>query len=442
MRPVSSWGRLSAGPHEVIELRNRDLLVDGLARHRPGIAYGMGRSYGDACLNPGGILWSTSRLDQFIAFDEQTGRLACESGVLLRDIQRLAIPRGWSLPVLPGTQMVTVGGAIANDVHGKNHHAFGTFGEHVTKLRLVRTDGETIDASPDDTGPGDAGPGLRPEWFAATVGGFGLTGVIAQAELQLRRVSGPWLEAETVAYEGLDEFFALSDGSEQGWEHAVSWIDCRSAGALRGLFMRARQAGETDGRAAWRGRTRRMPLTPPVSLVNGLTLRPFNALYFHLAKRRAGRRIVHYEPFLCPLDSILEWNRLYGPRGFFQYQSVVPQVARVEATQKMLDAVARSGEGSFLAVLKTFGERPPAGLMSFPVAGVTLALDFPNRRAVPALFERLDAIVRDAGGRLYLAKDARMPRSLFEATYPNLAEFARFRDPGTSSAMSQRLMGR
>ena len=391
----------------------------------------MGRSYGDACLNPGGILWSTSRLDQLIAFDEKAGRLACESGVLLRDIQRLAIPRGWSLPVLPGTQMVTVGGAIAHDVHGKNHHAFGTFGEHVTKLRLVRTDGETI----------DAGPQLRPDWFAATVGGFGLTGVIAQAELQLRRVSGPWLEAETVAYEGLDEFFALSDGSEQDWEHAVSWIDCRSGGALRGLFMRGRQAGETDGAAAWRGRTRRMPLTPPVSLVNGLTLRPFNALYYRLAKRHTGRRIVHYEPFLYPLDSILEWNRLYGPRGFFQYQSVVPQAARVEATQKMLDAVARSGEGSFLAVLKTFGDRRPAGLMSFPVAGVTLALDFPNRRAVPALFERLDAIVREAGGRLYLAKDARMPRSLFEATYPNLAEFARFRDPGTSSAMSQRLMG-
>ena len=184
-----------------------------------------------------------------------------------------------------------------------------------------------------------------------------------------------------------------------------------------------------------------MPLTPPVSLVNGLTLRPFNALYFRLNKHRTGRRIVHYEPFLYPLDSILEWNRLYGPRGFFQYQSVVPRAARVETTRKMLDAVARSGEGSFLAVLKTFGDRRPAGLMSFPVAGVTLALDFPNRRTVPALFDRLDAIVREAGGRLYLAKDARMPRSLFEATYPNLAEFARFRDPGTSSAMSQRLLG-
>ncbi|MFI4998788.1 MAG: FAD-dependent oxidoreductase [Reyranellales bacterium] len=430
MRPVSSWGRLGALPHDVVELNERDGVAAALAGHRPGIAYGMGRSYGDACLNPDGALWSTAGLDRFIAFDESAGRIVCEAGVLLRDIQRLAIPRGWSLPVLPGTQLVTVGGAIANDVHGKNHHLMGTFGEHVRALRLVRTDGETI----------DCGPELRPEWFAATVAGLGLTGVITQAELQLRPTAGPWLEAETVAYEGLDRFFTLSEESEAAWEHTVSWIDCASPGDLRGLFMRANPAAQKDG-PPWRERRRTMPVTPPVSLVNPLTLRPFNALYFALNKRRAGRRIVHYEPFLYPLDSVLEWNRMYGPRGFFQYQSVVPGVAAGPATQEMLDAIARSGEGSFLAVLKTFGERKPAGLMSFPQAGVTLALDFRNSRAAPALFERLDAIVRAAGGRIYLAKDARMPRALFEATYPHVAEFTRFRDPGASSAMSRRLTG-
>ena len=430
MKPVSSWGRLDALPHEVVELQDRDGVAAELARHRPGIAYGMGRSYGDACLNPDGVLWSTRRLDRFIAFDPASGVLVCEAGVVLRDIQRLAIPRGWSLPVLPGTQLVTVGGAIANDVHGKNHHLMGTFGEHVSALRLARTDGETIECGPD----------LRPDLFAATVAGLGLTGVITQAELQLRPVSGPWLEAETIAYSGLAEFFALSDSSEADWEHTVSWIDCTSAGPLRGLFMRANPTDRRD-RPPWRERQRRMPLTPPVSLVNGLTLRPFNTLYFSLNKRRSGRRIVHCEPFLYPLDSILEWNRLYGPRGFFQYQSVVPRAAALDATQEMLDAIAKSGEGSFLAVLKTFGDRKPAGLMSFPQPGVTLALDFRNSRAVPALFERLDAIVRRAGGRLYLAKDARMPRDLFEASYPNLAEFARHRDPGASSAMSRRLTG-
>ena len=429
MRPVSSWGRLSAAPHDVIELTDRDRVVEQVTRGGPGIAHGMGRSYGDACLNPGGILWRTAGLDRFIAVDERTGRLACEAGVMLRDIQRLMAPRGWSLPVVPGTRLVTVGGAIANDVHGKNHHAMGTFGEHIGRLRLVRTDGGTVECGPD----------LRPEWLAATVGGLGLTGLIVEAELQLRPSKGPWLEAETIPFAGMTDFLRLSDESEAAWEHAVAWIDCTSGREARGLFLRARPT-EVGGRP-WRERHRRLPLTPPFSLVNRLSLRSFNALYYAAGRRRTGVRIVHAEPFLHPLDSLAGWNRLYGPRGFFQYQSVVPREAALAATREMLDAIAASGEGSFLAVLKTFGARPPAGLLSFPRPGVTLALDFRNARAVPALFERLDAIVRTAGGRLYPAKDARMSREMFEAGYPDLASFVRFRDPGMSSAMSRRLMG-
>ncbi len=430
MRPVSSWGRLSADPHHVIELADRDRVAAEVVRAGgPGIAHGLGKSYGDASLNPNGILWSTRGLDRLIAFDAATGRLSCEAGVVLRDIQRLMIPRGWSLPVVPGTQLVTVGGAIANDVHGKNHHVVGTFGEHVRRLRLVRTDGEVIDCGPD----------LRPDQFAATVGGLGLTGVIVEAELQLRPIAGPWLEAETLAFSGLDEFLALSDDSEAGWEHTVAWIDCTSGSAVRGLFMRGRPA--PTGTGTWRERRRRMPFTPPVSLVNSLSLKPFNALYYSLNRRTTGFRVTHYEPFLYPLDSILDWNRLYGPAGFFQYQSVVPRASALTATRDMLDAIQGSGEGSFLAVLKTFGDRAPAGLLSFAQAGVTLALDFRNGRALPALFTRLDDIVRAAGGRLYPAKDARMPRALYEATYPNLAAFGRQRDPGMSSAMSRRLMG-
>ena len=430
MRPVSSWGRLSADPHHVIELSDRDKVAAELMRaNGSGIAHGLGKSYGDASLNPKGILWSTGGLDRLIAFDDGAGRLRCEAGVVLRDIQRLMIPRGWSLPVVPGTQLVTVGGAIANDVHGKNHHVVGTFGEHVRRLRLVRSDGETIECGPD----------AKPELFAATVGGLGLTGLIVEAELQLRPSAGPWLEAETLAFAGLDEFFALSDESEIDWEHTVSWIDCTSGSAVRGLFMRARQA--VAGSGTWHERRRRMPFTPPVSLVNRLSLRPFNALYYAVNRRRGGVRTVHYEPFLYPLDSVLDWNRLYGPSGFFQYQSVVPSKAALWATRDMLEAIQRSGQGSFLAVLKTFGHCAPAGLLSFPLPGVTLALDFRNSRALPRLFARLDDIVREAGGRLYPAKDARMPRALYEATTPNLAAFARHRDPGMSSAMSRRLMG-
>jgi len=432
MRPVSSWGRLSALPHEVVELADR--VAEALAGQKPGIAYGAGRSYGDECLNPGGVLWSTSLLDRLIAFDAANGRLVCEAGVLLRDVQRLMIPRGWSLPVVPGTQMATVGGAIANDVHGKNHHDSGTFGDHVRSLQLVRTDGETITCGPEE----------RPDWYAATTGGLGLTGVIAQAELQLRPSPGPWLEAEIIAYAGLDDFFRLSEESTPEWEHTVSWIDCTSGTDARGLFMRAKPTDRSGGRLPRTGTdkgTRAMPFTPPFSLVNRLTLRALNALYYAVNKRRGGRHIVHYEPFLYPLDAIQQWNRLYGPRGFYQYQCVVPPGPGPQAVREMLDAIQRSGEGSILAVLKTFGDRPARGLLSFVQPGVTLALDFQNRPGALRLFERLDTIVRGAGGRLYPAKDARMSRDMFEAGYPRLPEFLPYRDPGISSAMSRRLMG-
>ncbi len=430
MRPISSWGRLSAHPHNVISLNDPTKVKDFVSSGpHPGVAHGMGRSYGDVCLNPESTLWFTTGLDHFIAFDDNTGRLVCEAGVLLRDIQRMAIPRGWILPVTPGTQMVTLGGAIANDVHGKNHHVLGSFGDHVQAITLVRTDGEII----------CCGPQEHPEWFSATVGGLGLTGVIAQAEIQLRRVAGPWLDTETVPYRNLDDFFHLADDSEAHWEHTVSWIDCISGG--RGLFMRGNPT-DVGQRPQPKGRNLTMPLVPPVSLVNRLSLRPFNMAYYNLKKWKAGRTISHYETFFYPLDNVLEWNRMYGPKGFFQYQSVVPRDVGQDAVQAMLREIARSRDGSFLAVLKTFGNRKPVGMLSFPQPGVTLALDFPNHgERTHRLFERLDAIVREAGGRIYLAKDARMPRDVFEAGYTRLNEFLKFRDPGISSGLSRRLMG-
>ncbi|MDO9268600.1 MAG: FAD-binding oxidoreductase [Methylobacter sp.] len=430
MVAVSSWGRLGNSEHEVVVLSDRNQVIQQLKSSRSGIAHGMGRSYGDVCLNPDGLLWQTTSLDRFISFDEITGRLVCEAGMRLRDIQRLMIPRGWILPVTPGTQLVTVGGAIANDVHGKNHHVLGSFGDHIHRIRLVRTDGEIIECNPQ----------IKPDWFAATVGGLGLTGVITEAEIQLRRVAGPWLDAETVPYNNLDEFFHLADTSEADWEHTVSWIDCISGGG-RGIFMRGNPAN-TGLCPEPKNRKLTMPFVPPVSLVNSLSLKPFNMAYFNLKKWQAGRSPAHYESFFYPLDNLMEWNRMYGPKGFFQYQSVVPREVGRDAVQAMLAEIARSGEGSFLAVLKTFGNRQAVGMMSFPQPGVTLALDFPNKGGrTLKLLERLDSIVRGAGGRIYLAKDARMPRDLFKAGYPRLGEFLQYRDPGISSAMSRRLIG-
>ncbi|WP_236171678.1 FAD-binding oxidoreductase [Pseudomonas pseudonitroreducens] len=432
MRPVNAWGRLDAPLHDVVSITSPSQAADAIENSKqPGLAHGMGRSYGDSCLNPGGTLWLTTGMDHLIHFDEESGRLTCEAGVLLRDIQRLLVPRGWMLPVTPGTQLVTVGGAIANDVHGKNHHVQGSFGDHVQRIQLLRTDGSVI----------NCGPQSEPDWFRATVGGLGLTGVIVEAELQLRRVAGPWLDTETLPYGNLTEFFALADGSEAEWEQTVSWIDCLSKGGSRGIFMRANPAASGPQQSP-RGRKLSMPLVPPISLVNSLSLRPFNAAYYHLNQRKTGRHIAHYEPFSYPLDNVLDWNRMYGPRGFYQYQSVVPRNVGQDAVQAMLDAISSSGEGSFLAVLKTFGSRSSLGMLGFPQPGVTLALDFPNRgERTLRLLERLDAIVREADGRLYPAKDARMPRDLFESGYPLLNEFLSYRDPGISSGLSRRLLG-
>jgi FAD/FMN-containing dehydrogenase len=430
MMKMSSWGRLSAYKHKVIDINDSSQIPALLQANHPGLTYGMGRSYGDVCLNPGEILWKTTKLDRFISFDDMTGVLRCEAGVLLRDIQRLVIPRGWILPVTPGTQLVTVGGAIANDVHGKNHHALGSFGDHLLQIRLVRTTGETINCDRNQ----------HHGCFTATIGGLGLTGVIVEAEIQLQKVASAWLNTETLAYANLDEFFHLADDSEAGWQHTVSWIDCLS-GIGRGIFMRGNPAAKSD-RITPKARQLTMPFMPPVSLVNRLSLQPFNHAYYYLQKKQAGPGISHYEKFFYPLDNLLNWNRMYGPKGFFQYQSVVPRPIGKEAVQAMLKEIARSGEGSFLAVLKTFGNREAPGMMSFPQPGVTLALDFSNNGVrTLKLFERLDAIVREAGGRIYPAKDARMPRDLFERGYPKLHEFLAYRDPGISSALSRRLIG-
>lgn len=430
MTKVSSWGRLSSEEHRVVPLVDRTLVVDALKKTKPGISFGMGRSYGDACLNPGGTLWNTSGMSRLISFDQNLGRLVCEAGVLLQDIQRLMVPRGWMLPVTPGTQLITVGGAIANDVHGKNHHVFGSFGDHIRNLNLVRTDGEVIRCGPEE----------RSDWFFATVGGIGLTGLIATVELQLRRVPGAWLQSETIPFSGLDEFFHLADASETEWEHTVAWIDCLAGEAGRGLFMRANHSEASASLPKVRRLS--MPLTPPMSLVNSWTLKPFNWAYYNATKRKAGRSTCHYESFFYPLDNVQNWNRMYGPSGFFQYQSVVPRSMGQAAIRDMLREIARSGQGSFLAVLKTFGDRAPSGMLSFPMPGVTLALDFPNRGAKTLeLFERLDAVVRRAKGRIYTAKDARMPRDMFESGYPRLGEFLQYRDPGISSGMSRRLIG-
>lgn len=431
MEFLSSWGRLSSDPHQVFNLSSITSFPDALTINVPGLPFGMGRSYGDICLNPNGAVWKTTKLNKFISFDTETGTLCCEAGVTLYDIQKTFVKQGWMLPVTPGTQFVTVGGAIANDVHGKNHHVMGSFGDHIRSLNLMRTTGEIITCE----------PFLNSEWFFATVGGMGLTGTIIQAEIQLRKTPGAWLETETIPYYSLEEFFHLADDSESEWEYTVSWIDCLSKKGVRGLFMRGNHKDVGD-RFDMMTKTKKMPFVSPISLVNRLTLKPFNATYFYANSRKKNSSVTHYKPFFYPLDNIQDWNKMYGSKGFYQYQCVVPRENGIKAIGSIINAIAHSNEGSFLSVLKTFGKRKSLGMMGFPQEGVTLAMDFPNKGHVTlSLLDRLDKTLKEAGGKLYLAKDSRMSRDFFEQSYPRLEEFKKFRDPGISSAMSRRLIG-
>ena len=398
-----------------------------LARFPQGIAYGMGRSYGDACLNPDGILWNTTLLDRLIHFDRDSGRLVCEPGAALGNIQRIVLAQGWSLPVTPGTQWVTVGGAIANDVHGRNHHVQGSFGHHVKNIQLLRTDGELI----------ECGPQQKADWFAATLGGVGLTGLITQAEIQLQPSAGAWVDAEIIPYNTLEEFFQLADEADPHWEHTLSWMDCLAQ--RNHLFIRGRPAQRQ--RAVPRKRQFSIPFTPPFRVVRKPFMRLFNMLYFAWNKNMRRRATVDYVSFAWPLDALRHWNRLYGPQGFFQYQCVIPHGNRSEGIQSLLDRVFGSKCASFLATLKTFGKHESLGMLGFPRHGATLTLDFANQGAQTSrLLQNLDAIVQEHGGRVYLAKDARMSRECFAATYPRLKEFLAFRDKGICSGLSRRLM--
>lgn len=427
---LTSWGRLPAAP-AAEEHRVADRLAALPRSAQRLLAYGNGRSYGDVGLNSGGTLLHTRGLDRFIAFDEATGVLRCEAGVLLAEILDLVVPRGWFLAVTPGTRFVTLGGAIANDVHSKNHHGAGTFGCHLRAFELLRSDGSRRVCSPSE----NAG------WFAATIGGLGLTGLITWAEIALRPIASVAIAVDSARFDGLDEFFALNDAAEAAHEYTVAWIDCLAA-RPRGIFMAGDHAGadavSVHRRAPYAPRTPlSVPFAPPFSLINALSLRAFNLAYYH--KPLPARALVHYAPFFYPLDGVAHWNRLYGRQGFFQYQFVVPLGERA-ALDEIFATIARSGQGSFLAVLKTFGRRASPGLLSFPMPGMTLALDFPNGGArTHALFDRLDAIVAAAGGRLYAAKDARMRGDFFRRGYPRLPEFMPYVDPAFSSNFWRRV---
>ncbi|MBU2828115.1 FAD-binding oxidoreductase [Acidithiobacillus ferriphilus] len=432
MTAYASWGRYpKATPAAVYRAHWTDEDLPGGSYSL--LPYGNGRSYGDSCLNDGGALLDMRGLDRVLDFDRSTGVMRCEAGVLLADILSLVVPMGWFLPVTPGTRFVTVGGAIANDVHGKNHHRTGTFGQHVLRLALRRSDRGIVLCSPTENA----------ELFHATIGGLGLTGAILWADIQLRPIANPGVDSETIRFANLGAFFDLSEESDRDYEYTVAWIDCLAHGKSlgRGLFMRGNHASPQERLPLPPRRTRTFPIEPPFPLINAWSLRAFNSLYYRKQMARMQRAITHYEPFFYPLDGILHWNRMYGHPGFFQYQCVVPSDFAKESIRALLETIATAKSGSFLAVLKAFGDRRSPGLLSFPRPGATLALDFPNQgQRTMDLLDNLDKIVTSAGGAVYPAKDARMSGERFRQYFPRWEEFQRYIDPRFSSSFWRRVM--
>jgi len=430
-----SWGRY---PHlaasQVEPLLWRSDLPDLSKTELPLLPYGYGRSYGDSCLNEGGIQLDASHLNRFLAFDTENGLIRCEAGISLAEVLKVIVPKGWFLPVTPGTKFVSVGGAIANDIHGKNHHRSGTFGCHVTQFELWRSSGERFICSPSE----------NVELFRATIGGLGLTGLILWAEFKLKPITSPFIKMESIRFASLGEFFELSAESDTKYDYTVSWVDCIVTGKHmgRGRFMRgdSYNPGVKNLPRLKKGSKLTAPFDTPAFMLNTFSFQTFNTLYYHVHWQKRKKVIVHYDPFFYPLDSIHEWNRLYGTPGFLQYQLVVPDNDNHVAIKEIFRLISNSGQSTNVVVLKNFGPIKSPGILSFPQPGVTLASDFTYKgQKTLQLLEELDQIVRAAGGRVYPAKDARMSAESFQIYYPNWREFAQYVDPKFSSSFWRRV---
>jgi FAD/FMN-containing dehydrogenase len=385
------------------------------------IARGLGRAYGDSALNRDGLVATQTGLNRFLAFNPETGVLKCEAGVSFAEIVDTFLPRGWFLPTTPGTKFVTVGGAIAADVHGKNHHVDGSFGNFVDELELLTGTGEAMTCS----------PSKNADVFWATVGGMGLTGVILTATIRLHRVETAYYDVTYRRTRNLDESLDVFAETDEEYRYSVAWIDClaRGSGLGRSVLMLGRDARREDLPSNLRGRPlqpakkreKTVPFDFPGGVLNPWSVRSFNTLYY--AAHANARRFVDYDAYFYPLDGIRQWNRIYGRRGFVQYQALFPKETSRAGLVRLLEKVAQSGRASFLAVLKSSGAAGQ-GMLSYLAPGHTLALDFPNTgESLRKFTAELDRILLDHGGRLYLAKDALMSPETFAAMYPCRDEF-------------------
>jgi decaprenylphospho-beta-D-ribofuranose 2-oxidase len=432
---LTGWGRQS---RLGLERRGEDLEgLGALAR----LSRGLGRSYGDSSLpaSKDEIVLNTTLADRILAFEEQTGLVRAEAGLSLVELHRITLPKLLFAPVTPGTQFVTLGGMVAADVHGKNQHSAGNFGDHVTRLRVRVADGRVVECSPDE----------HADLFAATVGGMGLTGHILEVEFRLERIPSPWIVQESIRIEDVDRFQDELEASAREWPFTMGWIDAITGGESlgRGVLYRGRWATADEAKAGPPRRRRKasLPMDFPGWVLNPLSIRAFNALKYHSHMPRVQRGLVGPDEFFYPLDAIHDWHRMYGARGFTQYQCVLPRRAGKASARRVLELLSELGAASFLCVIKDFG-REGRGILSFPEPGVTLAIDIPIRPDTPRVVRALNALVLEEGGRIYLAKDSFTTASELAEMDPRVEEFRKIRDKWDParrfrSAQSVRLFG-
>lgn len=409
IQKVTNWGNFPVVEKEIKSEDSIEKIKDFVRNNNEVIARGNGRCYGDASLSE--HIFSTKRLNKFISFDRLNGVIECESGVLLSEILEVIVPQGYFLYVTPGTKFISVGGAIASDVHGKNHHAEGCFSEYLETFSLLNENSEVITCSRTQ----------NEDKFWATIGGMGLTGIILSAKFKLKNIETAYIRQESIKAENLDEIFKLFDESES-WTYNVAWIDCLQTGKNigRSIMMRGEHAFKHELPKKFQQNPLRLkqkfiPKVPfyfPDFMLNKWSVKLFNYLYFNKQQKKEVNNFVDYETFFYPLDVVNDWNKIYGKKGFIQYQMVIPKEKGKAGMKKILETIAKSGNGSFLAVLKLFGKENPLAYNAFPLEGYTLALDFKVNQKLAKLVSDLDEIVEEFGGRIYLTKDSMSKSSL------------------------------
>lgn len=410
---IQGWGRYPSFEAEVFA-PSFDFECEGFIKNRVLIPRGLGRSYGDSSLSP--IVFETFRLDHFISFNHETGLISCQAGVSIHEILDLVVPRGWFMPATPGTSYITVGGAIASDVHGKNHHVGGSFSQHVVSFELLLGTGEKVTATPSG----------MPDLFKATCGGMGLTGIILSATFQLIPIQSSSIVQRTMRANSLEEVCELFEANALS-TYSVAWIDCLAKGRQMGRSLLMLGEHSVSGGLELGDKPKKsLPIDMPNWVLNPYSIKAFNFFYFYKPIFSPQKIDLPFKPYFYPLDAINNWNRLYGKNGFIQYQFVVPKVVGVKGLKRILDVISKSNKGSFLAILKVFG-KGNENYLSFPIEGYSLALDFKMESGIVELVKRLDSMVLEMGGKVYLTKDALMSEQMFKSTYPQWQIFEEVR---------------